>query len=283
MRSAGRAHDRAHHEPRAPGRFLGGTRLCDRAVGATAGSNLACPLTEGPLTDDTSLDLSPRAAFFDGLRGVAPLLVGVVPFGLILGVAAGGSVMGAGLAWSTSWIIFAGAAQLVTIELTNTGTAAAVVIASALVINSRHLMYSAALADQFRPFPSAWRYGLPYLMTDQAFAVSITRYATVDDPTYKRWYFFGAAIGLWLPWQISTLVGTLVGAQIPESWSLEFAIPLVFMVLLIPALVDRAGLAAALTGGIVAVVGRDLPYGTGLIVAAIVGIAAGVMVERRTR
>lgn len=170
-----------------------------------------------------------------------------------------------------------------TIELTNTGTAALVVIASALVINSRHIMYSAALADDFRAFPAVWRYGLPYLMTDQAFAVSITRYATVDDPTYRRWFFLGAGMGLWVPWQITTAVGTLVGAQIPESWSLEFAIPLVFMVLLVPALTDRPGLAAAVAGGATAVLARDLPYGLGLIVAALIGITAGVVVERLSR
>ncbi len=225
-------------------------------------------------------DAVSRAAFVDGMRGIAPLLVGVVPFGLILGVAAGASVMGAGLAWSTSFIIFAGAAQLVTIELANAGTASAVIIATALVVNARHLMYSAALANHFREFPTPWRFGMPYLMTDQAFAVSIVRYDTVDDPIYKRWFYFGAAIGLWLPWQITTAAGTILGAQIPESWSLEFAIPLVFMVLMIPSLAKRPGVAAATVGAVAAVLGRNIPYRLGLIVAALLGVAAGVLVER---
>jgi 4-azaleucine resistance transporter AzlC len=220
------------------------------------------------------------SAFLDGVRAISPLLIGVVPFGLILGVAAGNSVMGAGLAWSTSLIIFAGAAQLIVLELTNAGTAAAVVVATALVVNARHFMYSAALADHFRDFPKIWRYGLPYLMTDQAFAVSITRYATVDDPRYKRWFFFGAGLGLWVPWQISTATGAIVGAAIPESWSLDFAIPLVFMVLIIPALQRRPGVAAATVGAVTAVLARDVPYRLGLIVAALAGIAAGVIVER---
>jgi 4-azaleucine resistance transporter AzlC len=220
-----------------------------------------------------------RAGFIDGLSAIAPLLVGVVPFGLILGVAAGTSVIGAGLAWSTSVIIFAGAAQLVTIELANAEAAGAVIVATALVVNARHLMYSAALADHFRDFPTPWRFGLPYLMTDQAFAVSIVRYDTVDDPVYKRWFFFGSAIGLWLPWQITTAAGTILGAQIPESWSLEFAIPLVFMVLIIPSLAKRPGVAAATVGAIAAVLGRNIPYRLGLIVAAVLGVAAGVIIE----
>ncbi len=191
--------------------------------------------------------------------------------------------MGAGMAWSTSLIIFAGAAQLVTIELTNAGTGAAVVIATALVVNARHLMYSAALADHFRDFPAPWRFGLPYLMTDQAFAVSINRFVAVDDPAYKRRFFLGAGLGLWIPWQITTATGTLLGAQIPESWSLDFAVPLVFMVLIIPSLAHRPGVLAAIVGGVAAVIGRGIPYRLGLIVAALAGIAAGVIAERASR
>ncbi len=214
---------------------------------------------------------------------MAPLLVGVIPFGLILGVAAAASSIGTMLGWATSPIIFAGAAQLVTIELTNAGAAAAVVIATALVVNARHLMYSAALADHFRAFPTRWRYGLPYLMTDQAFAVSITRYATTDDPLYKRWFFLGAGLGLWAPWQVVTAVGAVLGAQVPESWSLDFAIPLVFLVLLTLSVRDRPGLVAAVVGATAAIAGRGIPYRLGLIVAAMVGIAAGVIVERVRR
>lgn len=225
-------------------------------------------------------DVSARSAFVDGARAITPLLVGVIPFGLILGVAAGSSAMGAGLAWATSPIIFAGAAQLVTIELTNAGTASLVVIATALIVNARHFMYSAALAEHFRPFPRTWRLVLPYLMTDQAFAVSIIRYGSVDDATYKRWFFLGAGLALWLPWQITTATGAVVGASVPPSWSLDFSIPLVFMALLIPALGQRAGVAAAAVGGAVSVVALDAPYRLGLIIATLVGIAAGVFVER---
>lgn len=225
-------------------------------------------------------DITSRSAFADGVRAVAPMLLGVIPFGLIVGVSASTAVMGTGPAWATSLVIFGGAAQLATIELTNAGTAAAVVIATGLVISARHIMYSASLADHFRDFPAAWRYGLPYLMTDQAYAVSITRYATVDDPVYKRWFFLGAGLGLWLPWQVTTAAGVLVGAQIPSSWSLDFVIPLVFMVLLIGAVKDRPSLLAALVGAFVAVAGRGLPYNTGLLAAAAAGITAGVVAER---
>jgi 4-azaleucine resistance transporter AzlC len=226
--------------------------------------------------------MSPRAGLFDGMRSVVPLLVGVIPFGLIFGVTAAGSAVGGGLGYASSVIIFAGAAQLATIQLVTAGSAAAVVIATALVINARHLMYSAALAPHFREFPARWRLALPYILTDQAFAVSVTRYEAESDPDYKRWFFFGGAISLWVTWQVTSAAGVLLGASIPESWSLDYAIPLVFLALLVPALRDRPSVVAAVVGGVVALAANDVSYNLGLLIGALSGIAAGVIAERVT-
>ena len=224
--------------------------------------------------------MSPPAGMLDGMRSVGPLLVGVVPFGLIFGVTAAGSSVGGGLGYATSLIIFAGAAQLATVQLFTDGAAAAVVLATALVINARHLMYSAALAPHFREFPRVWRLGLPYILTDQAFAISILRYESVSDPVYRRWFYFGGAMSLWVTWQVSTATGVVLGASIPESWSLDFAIPLVFLALLVPALRSRPSVLAAVVGGLVALVAHDVAYNLGLIVGALAGITAGVSAER---
>ncbi len=221
-----------------------------------------------------------RDAFTDGVRSVAPLLLAVIPFGLVLGVTAAGSLIGGGLGIATSWIIFAGAAQLVTVQLFDTGASAAIVIITALVVNIRHLMYSAALAPHFREFPRRSRYLLPYLLTDQAFALSILRYETVTDPNYKRWFFLGAGLGLWVPWQLATIAGVVLGAQIPDSLGLGFAIPLVFLVLLIPVVQTRPGLVAAIVGGFIAVIAGSAPYGLGLVIGAVTGVAAGVAAEQ---
>lgn len=224
-----------------------------------------------------------NGALTDGAKDVAPLLLGVVPFGLVLGVVAAESSVGPALGWATSFIIFGGSAQLATIQLLDEGVVAAVVIATALVINSRHTMYSAALVPYFNDFPTWARYVLPYLMTDQAFAVSIVRYQHVDDPVYQRRYFTGAALGLWIPWQVSTLLGVVVGAQLPESLSLEFAIPLVFVALLVLTVRGRPDLVAAIVGGTVAVLTTAAPLGLGLMIGALAGVVAGVAAQRVAR
>lgn len=224
-----------------------------------------------------------RTGFGDGMRSVLPLLLAVVPFGLVLGVTAAGSVVGGGLGIATSFIIFAGAAQLVTVQLLDAGTGLLVVVVTALVVNIRHLMYSAAMAAHCSEFPRWARLVLPYLLTDQAFAVSIHRYETATDPTYKRWFFTGAGLTMWCSWQVATIAGVALGAQIPESLGLGFAIPLVFLVLLIPVVQTRPGLAAAIVGGVTAVAASSAPYELGLVIGALVGIAAGVTVEQLGR
>ena len=224
-----------------------------------------------------------RTAIHEGVVAVAPLLVGVVPFGLIFGVTAAGSVVGAGLGFASSIIIFGGAAQLAVVQLIDSGAAIATIVITGLVINSRHVMYSAAMTPYFSEFPSRSRLTLPYLLTDQAFAVSITRYQEVEDPAYRRWFYLGTALALWVTWQITTGAGVLLGAQLPESWSLDFAIPLVFLALMATAVRSRPALAAALVGGVVAILAQDAPYQLWMIIGAAAGVATGMLIERLQR
>ncbi len=221
-----------------------------------------------------------KPAFLDGSRAVWALLLGVIPFGLVFGVVAAESVVGPVLGYLTSIVIFAGAAQFATVGLLVEGASAAVIIATALVINSRHLMYSAALSPAFREFPAWARYALPYVLTDQAFAVSIVRYRDADDPGYRWRFFAGAALTLWVSWQAATLIGVVVGARLPEALGLTFAIPLVFLALLVLTVHTRPELVAAIVGGIVAVAAAGVPYNLGLLIGACGGVVAGVVAYR---
>ena len=223
----------------------------------------------------------PRTAIRDGLVAVSPLLVGVIPFGLILGVTAAGTAIGGGLGFATSIIIFGGAAQLTVIGLIESQAAVATLVITGIVINSRHMMYSAALAPYFRDFSPRARWALPYILTDQAFALSILRFEQVEDPVYRRWFYIGVAMTLWVTWQITTIIGVLVGAQLPRSWSLDFAVPLVFVALLALAVKTRPSLVAAVVGGVVAVAAQDAPYQLWMIIGTAAGVAAGVLAERR--
>ena len=213
-----------------------------------------------------------------GLVDVAPLLPGIVPFGMVAGIAS----VEAGLrlvdAVAMSVVVFAGASQLAALELLGSDALLAVVVVTAVVINLRMLMYSASIAPYFRHLSAAWRAGLAYLLTDQAYALSIVRYRR-DDDVDRRAYYLAVGATLWATWQVATVAGYLLGTGIPPAWQLDFAVPLVFLALLVPAVEDRPSLVAAVGGGVVAVVGGGLPLNLGLLVGAAFGIGAGLIAE----
>jgi predicted branched-subunit amino acid permease len=124
-----------------------------------------------------------------------------------------------------------------------------------------------------------WKWLLAYLLTDEAYAVTIIHYNRESDPAHKHWYFLGAGLALWGTWQASTAVGIFLGARVPASWALDFTLALTFIAIVIPALRDRASVAAALSAGVVALLAAGLPYKLGLMLAALTGIVAGVALE----
>jgi 4-azaleucine resistance transporter AzlC len=225
--------------------------------------------------------VSPRAEFRTGIRAALPLLIGVAPFGMIYGVLALGAGLSAGVAQAMSVIVFAGSAQFVITQLIGLGTPWGVIVLTAFVVNVRHVLYSVSIAPHLRPLPASWKALLSYLLTDEAYAVAITRYHHHTAGKHQHWFFLGAGLTLWCGWQVSTAAGLMLGGQLPAWWSLDFTMPLIFIALVTPLVSDRAGLTAALTAGGVAILAAALPLKLGLVAAAIAGVLGGLAVEWR--
>ncbi len=221
-----------------------------------------------------------RAAWWAGFRAEGPILLGGMPFGMLYGVLALEAGLSPALALAMSSIVFAGSAQLITVQLIATAVPGLAVIVTAAIVNLRHALYSASLAPFLKHLRLGWKWLLAYLLTDEAYAVAIMHYNDATTPLkFKHWYLFGAGFALWSSWQLSTAVGILLGSQIPDSWGLDFTLALTFIALVIPSLLDRALTAAALTGGVIAVLAYGLPYKLRLILAAFCGIAVGMLFE----
>ncbi|MGF6392307.1 AzlC family ABC transporter permease [Pseudomonas plecoglossicida] len=222
---------------------------------------------------------SGKHAFADGARAVLPLTTGVVPFGLITGVTAVGMGMSPLDSLGMTLLFYSGSAQMVVLQLMQNGALPLTMIATALVINLRFLMYSAALAPHLSALPRSRMWPLAYLLSDQSFALCSMKFATAAPGRFAFPYYAGTAIPMWLGWNLSVLTGIFLGTGIPDSWSLGFAIPLSFMALLVPGIRNRATLGAAVVGGALAVLAHDLPYNLGLLVASLGGITAGLTLE----
>ena len=222
-----------------------------------------------------------RAALLAGLRDTFPLLVGGWPFGLIFGalaVTSGFSPLGAA---AMSALVFAGSAQFISVGLVAAGTPAGVIILAVFVINLRHMLYAATLAPHLKKLPARWLLPLGFWLTDESFVVAAKHFEETKNNADKKWYLLGSELGMYADWQVVTWIGILAGQQIkdPQSWGLDFAMAVTFIGMLVPMIKDRPTLAAALAAGGAALLANGLPHQLGLLLAAILGIAAGVMVE----
>lgn len=231
-----------------------------------------------------------RAELTAGARAVAPMLVGVIPFGLVAGATPATTGLGGEAAIGLSTILFAGASQLAAADVLADGGAALVAVVAACTINLRILLYSASLAPFLTHVPLRRRMLIAYLLTDQAYAVSVTRWSEEADrgdggpgsPELARRvpYYLGAGLTLWVVWQIATIAGIVVGSAVPDSLPLGFAVPLVFLVLLVPAITSRPAAVAAMVGGGAAVLSAEAGAGhLSVLVGALSGIVAGAVAE----
>jgi predicted branched-subunit amino acid permease len=216
--------------------------------------------------------------FITGARDALPILLGVVPFAMICSVAAVSVGLTPFEAMSMSFIVFAGASQLAVLQLMGEGAILLVMILTAWTINLRFTMYSATLAPYLQKEPLLRKAPFAYILSDQAFGVTMSHFAN-EMPANPAWYYYGAATTVWMTWNISAIAGALLGTLVPESWGLDFAFPLSFMALMFAALRDRPTVLAAVVGGLVAVLAKALPYNLGLVLAALLGIGAGMVAE----
>lgn len=219
-----------------------------------------------------------RAAAKRGITDALPLFVPAIPFALVIGLAIVEGGLNPFAGWSGSWLIFGGAAQLTLVSLLGSGAAAIAAVTAALVVNARHLMYSAAMAPTFQRQPAWFRWLGPYVLIDQMFALATLE--TDAEPHVFRSYYLAAGATFWTLWQITTALGLALGPVVPQEWNLEFAVPLLFIGLLVLGIDRSSKVVAAVVGAGTAFLFAGLPNRSGLLVGALVGIIAGTLVER---
>ena len=210
------------------------------------------------------------------LRAAIPLFIPAIPFALVLGVAITDSAMPAGVAWSTNVFVFAGAAQLAVVSLAATATWLTLV-ATAAVINLRHVMYSAALSPRFSDQPRWFRWIGPFFLIDQLFALTSVR-VSMPGPQWRRFYL-SAGIFYFTAWIASVTIGLAVGNSIPTEWRLDVAPAIMFAGLVVLGLVNRPGIVAAVVGAGVCLLALEVPNNGGILIGAISGVIAGYLAE----
>jgi 4-azaleucine resistance transporter AzlC len=215
-----------------------------------------------------------------GALEVAPILIGIVPFGLVAGAAVVQAGFGVAEAVGQSLLVNAGASQIVATTLFGTGAPLWLALGTALVVNARMFIYSTSIAPVLADAPGWLRPLLGHMLVDQNYASTMTKGRFRDDVDPIA-YYMGAWFALASVWQLSTIAGAVLGPLIPSSWGLDFAVPLVFLAMLAPTLKDRTAVSVAVVTGIAAAVLVPLlPMQSGLVVAIVAGMAFGAWLDR---
>ncbi|HRL77358.1 MAG TPA: AzlC family ABC transporter permease [Candidatus Accumulibacter phosphatis] len=234
------------------------------------------------MTDSPSLR---RQEFVAGMRDTLPLLLGALPFGLIYGAIAATSGLSFAATLAMSAFVFAGSSQFIAVGLVAAQTPVAIIVLTTLIVNLRHMLYSATLLPYLRHLPQRWRIALAFWLTDETFAVTVHRFQRDDASDCKHWYQLGSSVAMYLNWQLWCFVGLLLGNRIPDaqSWGLDVAMPVTFIGMIIPFVRTLPVAISVLTAGAASLLTLDMPYKLGILVAAFAGIASGLTAQRLLR
>ena len=215
---------------------------------------------------------SNNKVFFKGVIDVSPLMIPVVPFGLIFGVLAIDIGFTPLETMGMSLIIFGGASQIVLLQLFSGGASSLVIISSVGAVNSRHLLYGAVVSEHLSDLKLIWKIVISYFLIDQAFARS-NEYLKNNKEKNKYFHLIGGGATCWIVWQTTTFLGIILGAAIPDKLGLSFAVPLTFLALLVNDFRKLINVIVIIISGLVATFGFNyIPYKAYVIVAALVGL-----------
>lgn len=214
-----------------------------------------------------------------GFAVFLPFSVSLVPWALVMGMAMRSAGFSPVEAMGMNLIVFAGTAQLGTLPLIVAGAPVWLIFFTALALNLRFVIFSAALAPAFRGVGPAARWLSGHLLTDGVFAACADGLQKADDPRWRLGYYLAPSLWSWLLWQAFTLLGIHAATVVPKDWSLEFMASIALIVLLVPMSRIRPMLVAALVGGGAATLLRGMPLRLGTVVAIVAGIAAGFLAE----
>ncbi len=224
--------------------------------------------------------MSKFKVFSQGIIDVSPLMIPVVPFGLIFGVLSIDIGFSPIETMGMSLIVFGGASQIVLLQLFSGGASSLVIISSVGAVNSRHLLYGAVVSEHLSDLKLIWKIIISYFLVDQAFARS-NEYFKKNKDENKYFHLFGGGITCWVIWQTTTFLGIVLGAFIPEKLGLSFAVPLTFLALLVNDFRKLINVIVIIISGLVATFGFNyVPYKAYVIVAGVTALLTAAILTK---
>ncbi|WP_299610581.1 AzlC family ABC transporter permease [uncultured Tateyamaria sp.] len=226
-----------------------------------------------------------KSAFWAGVRDGAPFILVAGPFALLFGVLATEAGLNVFEVMTFSLVVIAGAAQFTALQVLENDAPTVVVILSALAVNLRVAMYSAALTPYLGKAPLWQRVFAAYLLVDQSYALSHAKFEAAPELSVpqRMAYYFGTCLLVMIFWFGMSYLGAALGTQLPQDLPLDFALPIAFLSIVAPMMRTLPHLIAAAVAVIVGLLAVPVPYSLGLIIAGAAGMMAGAQAELMLR
>lgn len=219
--------------------------------------------------------------FYSGFRSMAPILTGVIPFGAVMGTVCSDAKLSLAQSSGMNFIVYAGASQLAAVDLMTKNAASVVVIFTGLIINLRFLLYSAALSPVVQRSHFLIKLFSAYSLTDQAYAVMSAHENKLKTPHDSTHFYLGASVCMMLVWHASVIAGYIFGNFAPASLSLDFAVPLSFVALVVPTIKNKSYLFVGLFSSVLSLLLHPLPFKIGLMITALASISLAAFLTRK--
>ena len=218
--------------------------------------------------------------FLKGISDVSPLMIPVVPFGLIFGVLSLEIGFTPLETMGMSLIVFGGASQIVLLQLFSGGASSLVIISSVGAVNSRHMLYGAVVSEHLSDLKMIWKIIISYFLIDQAFAVS-NEYLKKNKDKNNYFHLVGGGATCWVIWQSTTVLGVVLGSAIPEELGLSFAVPLTFLALLVNDFRKLINVIVIIISGLVATIGYNfIPFKAYVILASLTELFSAIILTK---
>jgi predicted branched-subunit amino acid permease len=218
--------------------------------------------------------------FFSGFKAMLPILTGAIPFGAVMGTVCFEANLSLSQSMGMDFIVYAGAAQLAAIDLMTKNAASLIVILTGLIINLRFLLYSAALSPIVQRSNFLIKFFCAHTLTDQAYAVMSANENKLKSATDATQFYLGASVCMFITWHASVLAGYIFGNFAPATLSLDFAVPLSFVALVIPTIKNKNYLYVAVFSSVISLLLYTLPFKSGLMITALSSIGLATFLTR---
>lgn len=221
--------------------------------------------------------------FRQGFKSMLPIVPGILPFGAVMGTVSADAGLSFFQTVGMNVIVFAGASQVAAVDLMKHQAAVWVVVATGLIINLRFLLYSAALSPVVNQENFLTKFISAFCLTDQSYAVMSAQQDKFKTNAEAVEYYLGSCLCMVMAWHSSVIAGYIFGNFAPNSISLDYAIPLSFVALVLPTFKNRNYIIVAIFSSLVSLLFHNLPYRVGLMATALLGIGLAYFLTRKKR